>query len=132
MTSEIPYLPHRTSRSLQVNVTRVVQALMGISGMNQQDLVERLGIAQPTLSHKMNGRRRWSLEDLEILSRAFGVSPRMFLTPPDEIFGPVLAQAQADAWGIGSLPRVDSNHQPAGYGTVVPLRRRVLGLAHAA
>ena len=83
-------MPEHSSASLQENVTRVVQALLGISGMRQHDLLDLLEMAQPTLSQKMSGSRRWSIDDLESLARAFGVTPKMFLTEPGDIFGDAL------------------------------------------
>jgi transcriptional regulator with XRE-family HTH domain len=81
------------SRDLQHNVTRVVQALLGINGMNQLDLVTLTGMAQPTLSGKMLGRSRWSLDDIERLAHVFKVDPRLFLTDPREVFGDALRSA---------------------------------------
>lgn len=93
----IPYMANQSPDSLQENVTRVVQALMGISGIKQHDLFEQLGMAQPTLSQKMSGTRRWSIDDLEALARAFGVLPQTFLTDPAEIFGDAM-KAHQGAW----------------------------------
>lgn len=69
-------------------------------GIQQRDLCEALGISEPSLSRKLRGLRPWTVDEVLQASDFFRI-------PVTEL-----------------LPRVDSNHQPAGYGSarIIALR----------
>nr|WP_300339949.1 helix-turn-helix transcriptional regulator [Actinomyces sp.] len=52
----------------QVAVTRAARALMTERGWSQRDLAQALGMSVQTLSHRLNGYRRWTLDDVEALA----------------------------------------------------------------
>lgn len=51
----------------QTTITRSVLNYMHRSGITRFEMSEQMGIAQPTLSHKLNGTRRWTLDNLDTL-----------------------------------------------------------------
>lgn len=51
-----------------------VKYLMGDRNVGQGALAERLGVDQSTLSLKLNGKRKWTVSELILVSDAFGVS----------------------------------------------------------
>ncbi|GAB3750184.1 helix-turn-helix domain-containing protein [Microlunatus parietis] len=76
--------------TLQDRVTGVVFTLLAIRRMSQNQLAAALEIAPSTLSGKLGGRRRWSIDDLAELASIFGVNPQIFLRQPGEIFAAAL------------------------------------------
>lgn len=52
----------------QTAVTRAARNLMTARGWSQKDLAHALGFSVQTLSHRLNGYRRWTLEDVDRLA----------------------------------------------------------------
>lgn len=63
--------------------------LMARDGLNQQQLAERIGVDQTTVSARLRGVSRWSVEDLRRLAILFQVHPGVFFGDPKD-FTPVL------------------------------------------
>lgn len=74
------------------NVTKVVRGLIALGGWTQRDLATAAGIDETTVSNKMSGKRRWSLEDIDALSAAFGLEWSTFLQPPTLVISQVAQQ----------------------------------------
>lgn len=60
-----------------INTNKVKGRIIEL-GMNQQDVAEQLGLAQPTLSQKLNNIRAMDLEEAEKLSRILQISNEDF------------------------------------------------------
>ena len=65
--------------SSQQTVSRAVQEWMTSRGVTQETLALALGVRQQSLSSKLRGRRRWSLDDLDRLA-AHGVPVGVAIT----------------------------------------------------
>jgi transcriptional regulator with XRE-family HTH domain len=59
--------------------------LMARDGYTQEQLATRIGIDQVTLSARLRGRRRWSVEDLDRLGEVFHVHPGAFWADPKDV-----------------------------------------------
>lgn len=65
---------------LQSNVTQVLKVLLTAHGETQADVAEVLGVTQSSVSNKMAGKTRWSLDDIQRLTHHFELtSPSVFL-----------------------------------------------------
>jgi transcriptional regulator with XRE-family HTH domain len=54
--------------------------------MQGQDLAARMGLAAPTVSQRLTGKRDWRLDDLPVLAEIFDVPMETFLREPAEVF----------------------------------------------
>jgi transcriptional regulator with XRE-family HTH domain len=72
---------------LTLRVSGEVRAWMARRGVKQQDLADRLGITQPSLSMRLRGRTRWTINDLVIVAETLKVPVSVLLTSPDEGLG---------------------------------------------
>ena len=57
----------------------VLRELMRLNGLSQPALEEKVGIAQPTISAVLRGRRGLTKDQIVSLARFFHVSPEVFL-----------------------------------------------------
>ena len=69
---------------LTLRVSGEVRAWMARRGVKQQEIAERLGITQPSLSMRLRGRTRWTINDLVLVAEALNVPVSTLLTPPDD------------------------------------------------
>jgi DNA-binding transcriptional regulator YdaS (Cro superfamily) len=79
-----------TARGLQEVVSRNVRVLMAVHDItSQKELVARLGDGwEPSkLTRSLNGSRKWALEDLPDIARAFGVTPAALLSDTTDLVG---------------------------------------------
>jgi transcriptional regulator with XRE-family HTH domain len=60
---------------------------MARRGVKQQEIAARLGITQPSLSMRLRGRTRWTINDLVIVAETLNVPVSVLLTSPDEGLG---------------------------------------------
>lgn len=65
----------------QTTVTRSVLNYMHREGITRIEMSERMGITQPTLSHKLNGTRRWTTDNLDTLFDLGVVTIQAYDTP---------------------------------------------------
>lgn len=72
---------------LTLRVSGEVRAWMARRGVKQQDLADRLGITQPSLSMRLRGRTRWTINDLVIVAETLKVPVSVLLTSPDDGLG---------------------------------------------
>ena len=72
---------------LTLRVSGEVRAWMARRGVKQQELADRLGITQPSLSMRLRGRTRWTINDLVIVAETLKVPVSVLLTSPDEGLG---------------------------------------------
>lgn len=77
--------------NLDIEVGEAVHRLMFRRRITQTSLCKSMGMTQSTLSKKLHGERKWTLEDVYSAASALNV-------PLDEL-----------------LPRLDSNQQPSDY-----------------
>ena len=92
-------------------ITEAVKAAMTVRGVNRADLAKALGRDKSWVSHKLNGRRGWQVDDLDSLVEVFGMPPAAFLIRPaaDEL-----------------RARRDSNPQPSDPKVVPPAVKRLV------
>ena len=57
---------------------------MARDGYNQEQLAAEIGMDQATLSARLRGTRRWSVDDLTLLGIAFRIHPGVFFEDPKE------------------------------------------------
>ncbi len=87
-------------------VSAEVRAWTARLGLRQKHLSEILKISQPQVSARLNGHLPWNTDEIDALADAFGIEPGdLMRTPPQGISAAAI---------LARLPRVDSNHQPAG------------------
>lgn len=53
---------------------QVIKTLMEQRSITQEELGRLVGLAQPAVSKRLSGERRWQVDELVALSRAWGVS----------------------------------------------------------
>ncbi len=54
-----------------------LRAALQLSDRSHQDLANKLGVARPTLSRKLNGKRPMTIQELEILAEYLGLQPTL-------------------------------------------------------
>lgn len=108
----IPLAPKPAPRSLAEAVSRTVRVLMAEHGVTQTMLAMVLGVSQTQVSSRLRMDTPWSLSDLEVLARYFGVTVA-------ELVGG--APARGGPGDGGERARRDSNPQPSDP-KVVPIR----------
>ncbi|MGW6846412.1 helix-turn-helix domain-containing protein [Streptomyces sp. NPDC054958] len=64
-----------------------VAALMTRTGERQNDLADGLGLSQAQVSRKQSGRQHWSLEDVDLLAKHFGLHVLDLLAGPTHAVG---------------------------------------------
>lgn len=76
---------------MSTNLTRciaaAVRAAMRARGVRQVDVALALGLSQPAVSARLNGRTPFTLADLERLADLLGVTVSELLQPPAEPIG---------------------------------------------
>lgn len=106
-------LPHKARpRTVGEVVSLTVRHLMVDHDLTQTALAAILGITQPQVSARLGGRAPWSLTDLEVMARYFGVSVAELVGGEPGWTGP---------HDGGERARRDSNPQPSDP-KVVPIR----------
>lgn len=71
---------------LQDNVSSIVRGLLGLRHMRQSDLAPVLGVTPSGVNEKLQGRRKWTLNDLDALAAFFDISPATFFDEPEALF----------------------------------------------
>ena len=89
----------------QQNITTIVTVLMANRRMTRRDLAQRLEMHETTMGQTLNGKRRWSIEDLETMSVIFEVPVSRFFEDPEVLFPGLVAES----------PRTESNRRPSHY-----------------
>lgn len=74
-----------TGSDLQVNVSSIVRGLLGLRHMRQSDLAPVLGITPSGVNEKLQGRRKWTLDDLDAMAEHFDISPATFFDEPEAL-----------------------------------------------
>jgi transcriptional regulator with XRE-family HTH domain len=69
-------------RHTQERVTTSVRVEMALRREHQSDLARALGLTQTSVSARLNGRTRWSVDDLDKLAEHFGVTVADLVNPP--------------------------------------------------
>lgn len=67
------------------------------AGMSGSEIARRLHVARSSVSQKLSGRRRWSLEDAELLAEVLPPGDRLVLVPERETLAFAVEQAKAAA-----------------------------------
>ena len=89
----------------QQGIPQIVTLLMADRRMNRRDLANHLGIHEVTAGQTLNGKRKWSIDDLEAMSVIFEVPVSRFFEDPEELFPGLVAES----------PRTESNRRPSHY-----------------
>lgn len=112
-----------TNRELvpQFDLADRMRKALRTSGIGSTEMAGYLGVARTTVSNWINGHVQPSMQTLRLWSMQTGVDLDWLRT------GENPHQAVPDEGGV-LLPRMDSNHQPAGY---IPERGRWFGLTRA-
>lgn len=67
---------YRSARELRLTIA----ALMGVHGERQEDLAQGLGLTQGSVSLKLSGRSRITLDDVDAIAEHYGITPGQLLT----------------------------------------------------
>ena len=108
MSNAIAFPAAGTSGGLGDTISRNVRILMATRDVSQMKLATVLGLSQAAVSRRLRGATEWDTGDIDKLCRAFGVTAVELVTQ----LGPPNGVGRTET---GGLPRMDSNHQPAGY-----------------
>lgn len=100
----------RSTRSNDV-VSGEIRAWLSRLNLRQRDLCPILGVSPGQVSARITGRVSWTLDELDVIAAALGITPAELTTPPPGLAGAAPVQGVAAV----ELPRLDSNQQPAGY-----------------
>lgn len=73
-------------RHLQHDISLIVRGLLGVRALQQKDLAVVLGIGPSGVAEKLAGRRKWSIDDIDVMCRYFDVSPATFFDDPESLF----------------------------------------------
>lgn len=77
-----PWLVARDEVEQQtLEVSAEVRAWMARRDVKQEALAKALGMTQPSLSMRLRGRTRWTIQDLVIVSRTLDVPVSVLLAP---------------------------------------------------
>ena len=60
-----------------------VNQVMFLKSVTRSELARRIGTSQPTISMKLRGQIRWSLEDVLLVAQALDVDARDLMPTPD-------------------------------------------------
>ena len=66
-----------------LDVSGEVKAWMARRDVKQEALAKALGMTQPSLSMRLRGRTRWTIQDLVIVSKTLDVPVSVLLEPLD-------------------------------------------------
>lgn len=69
-------------RHTQERVTTSVRVEMALRRETQADLARVLGVTQTSVSSRLRGRTRWSVDDLDKMAEHFGVEVSALVNPP--------------------------------------------------
>lgn len=89
----------------QQGITQIVTLLMADRRMTRRDLATHLGVHEVTAGQTLNGKRKWSIDDLEAMSVIFGVPVSRFFEDPETLFPGLAAES----------PSRESNPGPSHY-----------------
>jgi len=79
-----PWLVARDEVEQQtLEVSGEVKAWMARRDVKQEALAKALGMTQPSLSMRLRGRTRWTIQDLVIVSKTLDVPVSVLLEPLD-------------------------------------------------
>jgi transcriptional regulator with XRE-family HTH domain len=78
-------MQHTTQTPIDQRVARVVKIMLAVREENQGDLGRALGLDSGQISRVMNGRRRWSLAELEAMAHHFNVDIGIFFEEPEAL-----------------------------------------------
>jgi transcriptional regulator with XRE-family HTH domain len=67
-------LMNQPTRNASAGVVEEIRALMGRRRVSQKQLGDALGLAQPTMSKRMNGKIAFDLNELDAVAAFFDVS----------------------------------------------------------
>lgn len=56
-----------------------LKAWMVVNRVTQKDFAETLGVSLQTVNNKINGRRAFTLPDIQKLNKAYGVDANVFM-----------------------------------------------------
>lgn len=119
---------------LQQTIRRNVRVLMAIRGISTtRALATLLGDNENHLSNRLNGRRKWQLDDIAKLANIFHIAPGLILGDTAELAGAIAPTGTANS-GITTnlnrryspLKRPPLSAAPQVGAVVLPFRRRDL------
>ena len=84
LSAAYPWLVARDEVEQQtLEVSGEVKAWMARRDVKQEALAKALGMTQPSLSMRLRGRTRWTIQDLVIVSKTLDVPVSVLLEPLD-------------------------------------------------
>ncbi len=95
-------------RRVAVSIGESVRIVRALQGLSQNDLAQRTGIPQASLSAIENNRVRLGVERAKVLARALKCHPGVLVFPGWVLPTEAAAQPRAGADG-GDRPALDSN-----------------------
>lgn len=79
------------SESSRNRVVRIMKILLAYREMAAKDLANRAGISPGSLSDRMHGRSKITLDDLEMWAKALDVSGAVWFSEPEDVLMSVVA-----------------------------------------
>lgn len=73
------------SSPIQDRVAKIVSVLLAYRGMPAIQLAQRLGMSRQKFSDRMNGRARFTLEEVERMSEILGVGAGVWFDEPESV-----------------------------------------------
>jgi transcriptional regulator with XRE-family HTH domain len=80
-------MPIRIAQTLTQRVAAEVRAEVARQAVTQERVAGILGVAQPNVSRRLNGKQPFDTDELDKLADAFGVPVDRFLSAPASIVG---------------------------------------------
>lgn len=99
---------------VQAAISRNVGVLRAVRGLRTDTAIaEILGCGISTVSKKMNGSRKWTIEEVETLANYFQIPPSRLLGEPSDLLDPNLR-------ATGTSGSTSTNVLPDGSTSVIP------------
>lgn len=76
-------LPFKRSSKIQRTVSTNVKVLMAVRDVGQQEIGNAIGKSDAAVGHKLNGRAKWSIDELDALATYSGWDIARFLDDPN-------------------------------------------------
>lgn len=81
------------------NVAEIVRTLMGAQRRTQGDLARAIGLPDASaVSKALNGKRKWTMDEIADMAEFFGVEVAVFYREPGELWADGVVRSRCD-WG---------------------------------
>lgn len=91
---------------MNAHIAEEIRALMGRRRASQKQVGELLGYTQGTMSKRLNGKKSWTIDELEVIAGYFGVGIADLLPPLDREGGGGTGGEARNRWSSPGLSRM--------------------------